>query len=155
MLSSITSFFDSFLKPGTQEAAQSSVDRLHLATAALLVELANADQQMDDSEKQVLLRILETKLELDKATLQNLWELAHAEHREATSLFQFTSLVNASYGYKEKVQLLHHMWEVAFADGRVDRYEEHLIRKVADLLYLTHGDFIRTKLAARPSAEPG
>src|SRR5688572_9911765 len=111
MLSSISAFFDSLLKPGKQETAQSSVDRLHLATAALLVELANADAQMDDKEQQVLLRILETKLNLDKATLQNLWDLAHAEHREATSLYQFTSLINAAYGHAEKVQLLHHMWE--------------------------------------------
>ena len=151
MLSSITTFFDTLLKPGKEETAQTSVDRLHLATAALLMELANADQQMDDKEQQVLLRILETKLQLDKATLQNLWELAHAERQDATSLYQFTSLINSAYGHREKVQLLHHMWEVAFADGRIDRYEEHLIRKVADLLYLTHGDFIRTKLAARPA----
>ena len=150
MLATISSFFDSLLKPGTQETAQHNVDRLHLASAALLVEIANADQEMDDSEREVLLGILEKKLQLDKATLQNLWDLAHAEHKDATSLFQFTSLINGAYGHREKVQLLHHMWEVAYADGRIDRYEEHLIRKIADLLYLTHGDFIRTKLAARP-----
>jgi len=152
MLSSISTFFDSLLKPGNQETPKHNVDRLHLATAALLVELANADEQMDAKEQGVLLRILETKLQLDKTTLQNLWQLAHEEQRSATSLYQFTSLINEAYGYAEKVQLLHHMWEVAYADGRIDRFEEHLIRKVADLLYLTHGDFIRTKLAARPTS---
>ncbi len=152
MLSSISTFFDSLLKPGTRETPQTSVDRLHLASAALLIELAHADQSMDDKEQLVLLRILETKLQLDKATLDKLWELAHAEQRGATSLYQFTSLINEVYGYPEKVQLLQHMWEVAYADGRIDRFEEHLIRKIADLLYLTHGDFIRTKLAARPSS---
>lgn len=151
MLATISSFFDSLLKPGKQETPQGNVDRLHLASAALLVEIANADQELDDREREVLLGILERKLQLDKATLQNLWELAHAEHRDATSLFQFTSLINNAYGHREKVQLLQYMWEVAYADGRIDRYEEHLIRKVADLLYLTHGDFIRTKLAARPA----
>lgn len=151
MLVTISTFFDSLLKPGKQESTRSSVDRLHLASAALLIEIANADTAMDESERQVLLRILETKLQLDKETLQQLWELAHEEHKDATSLYQFTSLINAAYDHREKVQLLHHMWEVAYADGRIDRYEEHLIRKVADLLYLTHGDFIRTKLAARPA----
>lgn len=150
MLATISSFFDSLLKPGKQETPENSVDRLHLASAALLVEIANADHEMDGKEREVLLDILERKLQLDKATLQNLWELAHAEHKDATSLFQFTSLINSAYGHREKVQLLQYMWEVAYADGRIDRYEEHLIRKVADLLYLTHGDFIRTKLAARP-----
>src|SRR5690606_320276 len=151
MLSAISSFFDSLLKPGKHESSQRNVDRLHLASAALLVELANADSEMDASEQEVLLRILEAKLQLDKGTLANLWELARAEHKGATSLYQFTSLINESYAYAEKVQLLHHLWEVAYADGRVDRYEEHMIRKIADLLYLTHGDFIRAKLAARPA----
>ena len=151
MLRTITAFFNTLLKPATSEAPHANVDRLHLASAALLVELANADQNMDDQEQEVLLHILETRLQLDKATLQNLWDLAHAEQRGATSLYQFTSLINEAYGYKEKVQLLQYMWEVAYADGRIDRYEEHLIRKVADLLYLSHGDFIRAKLAVRPS----
>lgn len=150
MLNTISSFFDSFLKPATKESPQCSADRLHLATAALLVELANADHHVDAREHAVLLRVLETRLQLDANTLQSLWLLAQAEHKDATSLYQFTSLINECYGYQDKVQLLHHMWEVAFADGRIDRYEEHLIRKVADLLYLTHGDFIRAKLAARP-----
>ena len=126
MLTSISAFFDSLLKPGARETPQTSVNRLHLASAALLIELANADQQMDDKEQLVLLRILETKLQLDKATLQNLWELAHAEQKGATSLYQFTSHINEAYMYPEKVQLLQYMWEVAYADGRVDRFEEHL-----------------------------
>ena len=151
MLNTITAFFDSLLKPATSETPQTSVNRLHLASAALLLELANADQHMDEKEEQVLLRILETTLALDKATLEKLWELAHAEQRSATSLYQFTSLINEAYGYPEKVQLLQHMWTVAYADGRIDRYEEHLIRQIAELLYLTHGDFIRTKLAVRPA----
>ncbi|MEY4642361.1 MAG: hypothetical protein RLZZ227_2355 [Pseudomonadota bacterium] len=151
MLNSISAFFETLLKPNAGESQKTSVDRLHLASAALLLELANVDQHMDDKEQQVLMRILETKLQLDKAMLQNVWELAHAEQRQATSLYEFTSLINGSYSHAERLQLLHHLWEVAFADGRVDQYEEHLIRKVADLLYLTHGDFIRTKLAARPA----
>lgn len=151
MLSTITAFFDTLLKPATTETQQTHVERLHLASAALMLELAHADHEMDDKEQQVLLRILETRLQLDKSTLQNLWELAHAEQKSATSLYQFTSLINEAYGHAEKVELLQHLWEVAYADGRIDRYEEHLIRKLADLLYLTHGDFIRTKLAARPA----
>jgi uncharacterized tellurite resistance protein B-like protein len=150
MLNTITGFFDSFLKPGANETPEKSADKLHLASAALLLELANADHEMDAKEQKVLLRILETTLHLDKQTLQTLWELAHEETRAATSLYQFTSLINEAYAYKEKTRLLEHMWEVAYADGRIDRYEEHLIRKVADLLYLTHGDFIRAKLACKP-----
>jgi uncharacterized tellurite resistance protein B-like protein len=149
MLNAISSFFDSFLQqePG---APAPDADRLHLAAAALMLEIAEADHSFDEPEKQALLRILETSLQLDQATLARLWELARAERKEATSLYQFTSLLNASWSHDEKVRLLRQLWQVAYADGRIDRYEEHLIRKIGDLLYLTHGDFIRAKLAASP-----
>src|SRR5690606_33089698 len=138
------------LKPDSSDTEQGTEDKLHLACAALMLELCNADQSMDEAEQQSLLGILRKIFHLDDEALDNLWQLAHEEARNATSLFQFTSLINDTYGYKEKVLLLKGMWEVAYADGRLDRYEEHMIRKVADLLYLSHGDFIRTKLASKP-----
>jgi uncharacterized tellurite resistance protein B-like protein len=79
--------------------------------------------------------------------------LAEEEAREATSLYQFTSLMNEHFDHREKVLMILNMWEVAYADGRIDRYEEHLIRKVADLLYLSHKDFITSKQQARARAD--
>jgi len=152
MLATITSFFESCLKPAKGDTAAGTADKLHLACAALLLELCQADQEFDDAEQRTLQEILRRTFNLDEANLDTLWTLAHEEARDATSLFQFTSLINDSYTYKEKVRLLEHMWEVAWADGRIDRYEEHLIRKVTDLLYLSHGDFIRAKLASKPQA---
>lgn len=151
MLSTITSFFDSCLKLQVTDTPARTADKLHLASAALLLELTRADHVADAAETTALLGILRKTFALDEQQLNTLWELAQEEARQATSLFQFTSLINDSYGYPEKVQLLQHMWEVAWADGRVDRYEEHMIRKIADLLYLSHGDFIRAKQAARPA----
>lgn len=150
MLARITSFFDNCLKLGNAEAETTTTDKLHLACAALLMELTLADQQVDTSEQQKLREILHHTFNLSEEQLNTLWQLAEEEARSATSLFQFTSLINSSYGYSEKLRLLHDMWLVAWADGRIDRYEEHLIRKVTDLLYLSHGDFIRAKLASRP-----
>jgi len=149
MLAAITSFFESCLKPDKADTPASTADKLHLACAALMLELCQADQSMDDSEQRILQNILKRTFNLNEAALTTLWDLAHAEARNATSLFQFTSLINESYAYPEKVRLLQYMWEVARADGRIDRYEEHLIRKIADLLYLTHGDFIRAKLTSK------
>jgi uncharacterized tellurite resistance protein B-like protein len=150
MLTSITSFFESFLKPAKEDSSDTATDKLHLACAALLMELSVADHERKDEETAALRKILEETFHLKGKQLDELWELAHQEARSATSLYQFTSLINAGYGYEEKMRLLKHMWEVAYADGRVDRYEDHMIRKVADLLYLSHNDFIRMKLASRP-----
>jgi uncharacterized tellurite resistance protein B-like protein len=49
------------------------------------------------------------------------------------------------------MKLVENMWRVAFSDQKLDKYEEALIRKVADLIYVSHQDFIKTKLAARDS----
>jgi len=105
-----------------------------------------ADDRMEAVEKTTLRNILQRKFSLQDEELESLWELAQGEVRDATSLYQFTTLINEAYDYANKVELLEHLWEVAYADGQLDPYEEHLIRKLTDLLYLSHGDFIRAKL---------
>jgi uncharacterized tellurite resistance protein B-like protein len=155
MITSINSFFENFLKPAKEDNNTATADKLHLASAALLIELCAADHERHEDETRALRRILRETFRLQERQLDELWELAHEEARSATSLYQFTSLINSGYGYEEKLRLLKHMWEVAYADGRIDRYEDHMIRKVADLLYLSHTDFIRMKLASRPDGTNG
>jgi uncharacterized tellurite resistance protein B-like protein len=81
--------------------------------------------------------------------LQEVIALAEGEARRATSLYEFTSLINADYSYAERVELVESLWEVAYADQHLDRYEDHLVRKGADLIHVRHSDFIRTKLEVR------
>ena len=47
-----------------------------------------------------------------------------------------------------KVRVVEMMWQLVYADGDKDRYEEHLIRQVAELLYLSHAEFIQARLQA-------
>jgi uncharacterized tellurite resistance protein B-like protein len=148
MLKQICSFFERSLQPSAEPATKR--ERLHLACAALMVELTVADAVMEETEKSTLRDILRRQFHLDDAALEELWQLAQSEARDATSLYQFTTLINEGYDYAAKTELLEHLWRVAYADGRLDPQEEHLIRKLADLLYLSHGDFIRAKLKARP-----
>jgi uncharacterized tellurite resistance protein B-like protein len=122
-----------------------SVQEIQLATAALLIELAKADRAVDDKEWRIIVDTLERTFHLPTETLQELVSLAEEELQEATDLFQFTQLVNQHYSYKDKLQLLKAMWQVAFADGQIDKYEDHLIRKVAGLIHVPHSDFIKTK----------
>lgn len=152
MLSAISNFFDAFLKPSSQDSTRARSHKVQLACAALLMELITADQHRDEKEQLALRDILRDTFQLQEEELQQLQLLAEQEARAATSLFQFTSLINENYGYEQKVQLLEQLWQIAYADGRLDRYEEHLIRKISDLLYLSHGDYIRAKLASKPGA---
>lgn len=150
MIARLTRFFENCLKPAAQESAGATEQRLRLASAALLMELGSADHEFNEAERHTLEAILREHYRLDTAQLDELWQLAQEEKQSATSLYQFTALFNEHYDYTAKLQLLANLWRVAYADGRLDRYEEHTIRKVAELLYLSHKDFIQTKLAARP-----
>ncbi len=150
MLQNISIFFEKYLNPTLEsDTGDEIIDRLHLASAALMIELSKADYSIDDSELKKISSILQKKFDLPEDTLEELFDLAQQEAEDATSLYQFTSLINEAYEYPAKIILIQNMWEVAFADGNLDRYEEHLIRKVAELLYVSHSDFIKTKLAVK------
>lgn len=145
MLKGIRDFFHSQLKASGDAAGERSEQEIQLATAALLIELAKADLDADEKEWQVIVETLKQTFHLPAETLQELVRLAEEELHEATDLFQFTQLVNQHYNYAEKFSLLKTMWQVAFADGQIDKYEDHLIRKVAGLIHVRHSDFIKAK----------
>lgn len=149
MLAGIASFFENYLKDREDEPAEDREHKVQLAAAALMIELCKCDQGIADDETEALVAILRERFGLSPLRIDELMTLAEQEAREATSLYQFTSLLNESYSYEEKTLLIKSLWEVAFADGNLDRYEEHLIRKVAELMYVSHGDFIRTKLEVK------
>lgn len=134
-----------------ERQADHSAHTLQLATAALMLELCRADQSVDDSELQKITKILESHFTLSQQQLNELMTLAESEADTATSLYEFTSVFNDNFTYNDKIMLVSYLWEIAYADGSIDRYEDHLIRKVCDLLYVSHSDFIRCKLQVRDS----
>lgn len=125
--------------------------RLQLAAAALLIETARADFTQDASEEAALEQLLCSALSLPSQEVRALIAAAGERVDEATSLYEFTRVINDHYGPEEKLTLIASMWQVAYADGDLDKYEEHLIRQVAELTYVPHQDYIRCKLDARKS----
>lgn len=121
---------------------------LELAVAALLVEVLRADFEVETSERSQAAESIRTLLELDRRTGDELLARAEKQIDQAHDLYQFTSVINRSYSAAEKLQLVEQLWRVAHADETVHKYEEHLIRRVADLLYVPHRDFIAAKLEA-------
>lgn len=120
-----------------------------LAAAALLVEVARADYHVDGEEEATIGRLLRDTLGLSVDEVESLIELAHEHSRDAVGLHPFTSVVHDRFAPEEKVRLFECLWRVAFADGNVDKYEEHMLRRIAKLLHLPHRDFIQTKLRVR------
>jgi len=138
---------------GTGAPHAHSAHGRHLAAAALLIEVARADYGFDPREQVALTQALRRNFGLSHAEIDTLLALAEAEARASTSSYTFTRLVNDEYSDQEKSELLRAMWSVAFADGAVDKYEEHLIRKIAGLIYVPHQEFIRTRLQAAAEFE--
>ncbi len=134
-------------EPARSGEPEDTEHRLRLAAAALLIETARADSRQDRVEEAALTETLERGLGLSKAELSALLEEANAQADAATSLYQFTRLINDHFSPERKRELIIDMWKVAYADGDLDKYEEHLIRRVAELIYVPHEDYIRAKLA--------
>ncbi len=149
MILAIKQFFEDKLSVGSEQENSTTEKKLELASAALMFELMRTDSHIDQREKNTLILVLQETFDLDDAALHELVEIAEDAAVQATSLYEFTSLVNENYSYEQRVQLIENLWRIAFADHSIDRYEEHMIRKVGDLIYIRHSDFIRTKLRAK------
>lgn len=150
MIESIKNFFEKKLaKNSTDETANSLMNRVDLTCAALLIEVMNSDHELDEREQLEFIAVLRQSYNIADSDLEELTQLAKDEAHEATSLYEFTRLINDNYDYEQKLVLIENMWRIAFSDEHLDKYEDHLIRKVTELIYVSHSDFIRTKLKVR------
>ena len=122
-----------------------SFDDMTLATCVLLIEVSMSDDSYDNDEKDKIIGILKTKFNLDNIQINVLLEIADKKNQEMISLYDWTSKINDIYSYDKKKDLIKLLWDVAFADGRIDKYEDHTIRKIADLIYVKHEDFMKAK----------
>ena len=152
MLNSIRQFFENKLVNNEEEPTSSSIAKTDLACAALLIEVINSDHKLDEQETQAFFSVLQNNLNIPGEDIDELVELAENQAKEATSLYEFTSLINSDYDYSQKVGLIENMWRIAFSDNSLDKYEDHLIRKISDLIYVSHSDFIRAKLKVRDAS---
>ena len=119
---------------------------VRVATAVLMIEMVRADAQIMGEEAAALHGLLARHFKLAPDEVRGLVAAAEREADSAVSLHAFTKLLNGSLDAAEKSRVLELMWRVALADQKLDCYEEHLVRKVADLLYLPNTELVRTKL---------
>ena len=148
MINKLTQFFTkNFL---SEEAGEEKEQRgIEFATAALLIEVSRSDEERTEDEKQSIISILQGLFECNEEELSNLIELAEDAIEEANDLHQFTRLLNENYDYSGRKELVVQLWRVAYADGRIDKFEEHIIRRIAGLLHVDNSDFVQAKVSAR------
>ena len=121
-----------------------------LALAVLLCEVANADMNIDLDEHSALHKILASSFDLSSVQADELLNQAKIEQQESISLQTFTRVLTQNLDRDGRINFIQSMWQIAYADGELDGHEEYIIRKIADLVYLSHSDFIKAKLQAQP-----
>ena len=132
-----------------EAAAAAREHALRVAAAALLFEIVRADASVEQTELTVMRAALQSSFDLSAEETDELVRLAEAQSKSAASLYEFTSLVDAGLDAPQKKRIVELLWLVAFADGRKDAHEEHLVRRIAGLLHVPHPDFIDAKQRAR------
>ena len=125
----------------------------HVATAALLVEVMRADHEVQPEERDAVLRALRAAFaDLSTDEIRDLLARAEEHADDATSLYEFTRHINRQLDHDQKAHVVELLWRVAYADGDLDKYEEHLVRRIADLIHVPHSVFIRMKHKAASGA---
>jgi len=136
-----------FFKTSEEETAEVQVTQtIDKTCASLIIEVAFADKVFDESEINLLKNMLLDTYSLKLDDANELIANAEKTVNESTSLYGYTREVNDNFDYQSKLDLLDQLWRMAFADGNIDKYEEHVVRKISDLIHITHNDFIQSKL---------
>lgn len=145
MLANIKNFFNQYIKDHVGDSRDDGNHRLKIATAALLIEMMRADYEASDSELDAVTLALRDTFSLSGEETAKLIDLAEQQARQATCYYEFTRLINQEYSADQKVKLIELLWQVAYADRNLQKYEEALVRKVAELIYVPHAEFIAAK----------
>jgi len=149
MLDAIRDFFERHIASPVERDPEQAI---RVATAALLVEVARIDGEVTEVERAAVLRAVRGKFGVDDDAARTLVELAEAEVKQASDYYQFTSLINRSFSHEQKARVIEKMWTAAYADGELSAHENHVMRKLADLLYVPHAVYIDAKMRAKSAA---
>ncbi len=148
MIKNIQRYFERHIGGSESTVATDPDRRLHLAAAALLVEMARVDYAEDPEELETISSLLQSNFGISQTETRELIELAGEEADQMTSYFQFTSTINKECDIVDKVMILKLLWRIAYADGRVDRFEQHMLSKISSLLYIPRDQMVLAKRAA-------
>ncbi len=156
MIRNIQRFFETRIRPVSGVTSQEvSEPALQLATAALFIEITRADSKIKEEESSMVASAVQKAFDIPPEKTAELISMAEEEVNEAVSLYQFTRLIDKGFSYKQKKHIIELLWHVVFADAEMEKHEEYLVRRIADLLHVSHRDFIDAKLKAREACQQG
>jgi uncharacterized tellurite resistance protein B-like protein len=153
VLDRLKNYFQEQIAP--EAAALDPDHRLQIATCALLLEAAHADDDFDDEERVLIRSLLQERFALSEAQARELIDLSEQQRQESTDLYQFTRLISARFDRRQKLVILEQLWRVVYSDGRLEAHEDALLHKFANLFGLRHDELIAVKLKVKREAGAG
>jgi uncharacterized tellurite resistance protein B-like protein len=152
MLEIIKKFFTQATDLDERSLEKDNTLKVGVATCALFLEMAHIDGEFDERERAHILHILKKQFAFSEEQVASIMKAANEELEGSIDLWRFTSLINENYTVAEKIQVIEEVWRIAYADGHLDKHEDYLVHKMADLLRLTHKQLIDAKLRVLASA---
>jgi uncharacterized tellurite resistance protein B-like protein len=125
---------------------------IRVATAALMIDVARADDVFDESEFDRVLQLVEKHFQLTPEQAAELVNQASDEAEDLVSVYEFTEILHKHLDEGEKARIVGLRWQIAYAEGRLDKYEDALVLKISDLLYVSRGRVMRLKHDAAHAA---
>lgn len=148
MIDMVKKFFGKS-ESGKRREKKESVHDIRIATLALLLEMSQIDGEFSELERDSIVTILKKDYQVSDEEADALIASAEDELKGSLDLWQFTSLINQNYTPAEKTEIIELVWRIAYTDGRLDKHEDFLVHKLADLLHLTHSKLIDAKVRVR------
>ena len=130
--------------PVEEEAGQ--FDRVQIATCVILLEVAHYDFEFSSIEKETTKAILKNEFSIPDEAIEDLMKVAEERREEKVDLWEFTNVINENFSKEEKLKIMEAAWKIIYADEKLDKYEDHYVHVLADLLRLRHNDLINAKL---------
>ena len=123
--------------------------QLQIATAAIFIEMAKADGEFSDDEREHIVVSLKNRFELEDDYVHDLIELCKVELKDSISLYEFSGVINKNFTFEDKYELLKNLWRLIYTDKTLDKYEDHLIKLVGGMLQIEHKQIINAKMLIR------
>lgn len=142
------------LATGPAAEPEQEHQRIQVATAALLLEMAHADEEFHEMEGVLVRDLLQQKFDLEPEDMAELMQLAQQERTQSLDIFQFAREINVNFSREEKFEVMEVLWRIIYADGVLDKYEDYLVRKLATLLRLSHREMIQAKVKILDEIRP-
>jgi len=129
-----------------KSSPESKNQKIEIAACALFIEIAKADGEFTDEERKFIISEMKSTFNLDDDYVNDLILLAEQRVKESVSLYDFTGVINTTFTFEEKIELIESLWRLIYKDEKLNQYEDHLIKRIAATINIEHKQIINAKL---------